>query len=185
MSSLDKSLESKFNDLSLAINEERGKWPTAQGVNALIMVYPPKKEKDCFKRVKEEYSGEYIIDLSQLFIEYIDIFGIDTFKTIYRNYRSTSVFRDESPEENDFLDLILKEINNAVKSDKMPVIIRSGILYGTGIRNKDILESDVVRESKKPLLIFYPGEVKKDLNDNEKVYYLGVVKANDYRGQLI
>ena len=40
MSSLDKSLESKFNDLKLAINEDRGRLPTSQGVNALIMVYP-------------------------------------------------------------------------------------------------------------------------------------------------
>ena len=69
MSSLDKSLESKFNDLKIAINQDKGKWPSAQGVNALIMVYPPKKERECLKRVKEDYGSEYIIDLSKIFIE--------------------------------------------------------------------------------------------------------------------
>ncbi|MCF8000479.1 MAG: hypothetical protein K9K76_01280 [Halanaerobiales bacterium] len=185
MSSLNKSLESKFNDLKLAINEERGKWPTAQGVNALIIVYSPEEEKKYFKRIEEEFSDEYIIDLSQLFIKYIDMFGLETFKTVYKNYRSTSAFINEGEEDKDFLDLILDEIEKALDSDKMPVIIRSGILYGTGIRNKDILESDIVNKTKKPLLIFYPGEVQKDINDNEKVFFVNAVKANDYRGQLI
>ena len=178
-------MESKFNDLKLAINEERGKWPTAQGVNALIIVYSPEEEKKYFKRIDEEFSNEQIIDLSELFIKYIDIFGLDNFKTLYKNYRSTSAFLNESEEEKDFLDLILEEIKKAVDSDKMPVIIRSGILYGTSIRNKDILESDIVNKTKRPLLIFYPGEVKKDINENEKVFFLNAVKANDYRGQLI
>ena len=185
MSSLNKSMESKFNDLKLAINEERGKWPTAQGVNALIIVYSPEEEKKYFKRIEEEFSDEYIIDLSQLFIKYIDMFGLETFKTVYKNYRSTSAFINENEEDKDFLDLILEEIEKAVDSNKMPVIIRSGILYGTGIRNKDILESDIVNKTKKPLLIFYPGEVQKDINDNEKVFFVNAVKANDYRGQLI
>ena len=182
----NKSLESKFNDLKIAIREDRGRWPDAQGANALIVVYPPEKENSYLERVNEEYNGEYIIDLSELFIEYIDKFGgIDTFKTIYKNYRSTSVFSDEDSENKDLLDTIIEEIEKAVEKDKMPIIIRSGILYGTEIRNKYILESDVVRKSKKPLIILYPGEVREDINDNEKVFFLNAVKANDYRGQLI
>ena len=182
----NKSLESKFNEIKIAIKEDRGRWPDAQGANALIVVYPPEKEEDYLKKVKEEYSGEFIIDLSELFIKYIDNFGgIDSFKTIYKNYRSTSVFSDEDSANEEFLDIIIGKIEKAVENNKMPVIIRSGILYGTGIRNKYILESDVVRKSKKPLLIFYPGEVREDINDNEKVFFLNAVKANDYRGQLI
>jgi len=79
MSSLAKSLESKFNDLKLAINEDRGRLPTSQGVNALIMVYPPKEEKECLKRVKADYGDQYIIDLSKLFIDYIEEFELDVF----------------------------------------------------------------------------------------------------------
>ncbi len=185
MSSLDKSLESKFNDLKIAINQDKGKWPSAQGVNALIMVYSPEEEKECLKRVKEDYGSEYIIDLSKLFIEYIDKFGIDTFKEIYKNYRSTSVFNDDTSQDEDFLDLILNEIGEAFEQDKIPVLIRTGILYGTGIRNNDILESEVVSKCKKPLLIFYPGDIREDHSDNERVYFLGTVKASDYRGQLV
>jgi len=185
MSSLDKSLESKFNDLKLAINEDRGRLPTSQGVNALIMVYSPKEEKECLKRVKADYGDQYIIDLSKLFVNYIEEFGVDVFLEMYKNYRSTSVFYDDSDQQKDFLDLILREIKIAAENDKMPVLIRTGILYGTGIRNNVILESDEVAKMKKPLIVFYPGEVEKDIDGKERVYFLGTVKASDYRGQLL
>ncbi len=185
MSSLDKSLESKFNDLKLAINEDRGRLPTSQGVNALIMVYPPEQENAFLKRAKTDYGDQYIIDLSELFVDYIEEFGIDVFREMYKNYRSTSIFYDDSSPEKDFLDVILKEIKKADQNNKMPVLIRTGILYGTGIRNNVILESDVVAKMKKPLLIFYPGKTEKDIDGKERVYFLGAVKASDYRGQLL
>lgn len=185
MSSLIKSLDSKFNEISRAINEERGRWPSSQGSNALVIVYPPKEEKKYLKRVYETFREEYIIDLSKLFIEYIEQYSIDNFKEMYQNYRSTSVFVDLGESETDLLRMILNEIEKAIGLGKIPVIIRTGILYGTGIRNNHILESNQLNKSKKPLLIFYPGEVEKDLEGKERVYFLGVVKASDYRGQLI
>lgn len=182
---LDKSLESKFNDLKVAINKDKGRWPSAQGVNALIMVYPPDKEDECLSRVKKDYGHEYIINISELFVDYIDKFGLDTFTEVYKNYRSTSVFVDDSSSEEDLLDIILDEIEKAHDKGKKPVLIRTGILYGTGIRNNDILESDLVTKSKEPLLVFYPGEVREDVSGEERVYFLGVLKASDYRGILI
>jgi len=185
MSSLNKSLDSKFYEISKAISEERGRWPSSQGSNALVVVYPPKEEKKYLARVYETFREDYIIDLSKLFIEYIDNYGFDTFKEMYQNYKSTSVFVDIGEEETDLLKMILNEIEEAINLEKIPVIIRTGILYGTGIRNNHILESSLLNKSKKPLLIFYPGKVDKDLEGKERVYFLGVVKASDYRGQLI
>jgi len=34
----NKSLESKFNEVKVAIKEDRGRWPDAQGANALIVI---------------------------------------------------------------------------------------------------------------------------------------------------
>jgi len=185
MQSLVKSLESKFNDLKIAINKDKGKWPTAQGVNALIVVYPPAEEKAYLKRAREDYGSEYIIDLAELFVEYIDKFGLKDFMKIYQNYRSTSVFVDDSSDQEDLLDLILAEIEKAEAEGKKPVLLRTGILYGTGIRNNDILESEVVRKCKSPLIIFYPGTIKEDIREKERIYFLDAVKASDYRGHLI
>ncbi|MFW6389690.1 MAG: hypothetical protein ACOCZT_01120 [Halanaerobiales bacterium] len=151
------------------------------------MVYPPAQEKEYLTRVKKDYSEEYIINISRLFVDLVDSFGLEIFKEMYRNFRSTpdQVFADEDSPEDDLYSYILKEIKTAIKQNKMPVLIRTGILYGTGIRNKKILESEVVSQMKKPLIIFYPGSIKEDIEDKEVIYFLGEKKASDYRGQFI
>lgn len=185
--SLEKSIDSKFNDLKLAIDSERGKWISSQGVNALIVVYPPKEEKDYISRVKNDYGNEYIIDLSELFVSLIDNVGLDMFKIMYKNFKSNPerIFNNEGSDQPDLFKSIIGEIRKAKKQDKMPIIIRTGILYGTQIRNNQILEHRVVSELNKPLIIFYPGEIVRDVNEKERVLFLGVQKASDYRGQLI
>ena len=187
MYSLDKSIESKFNDLKLAIKEDKGRWISSQGVNAVIVVYPPEDEKEYLKRVKQDYSQEYIIDISSLFVELIDYYGPDNFKTMYKDFKSTpdQVFADQSTEEEDLFSLIIREIKTAKKENKMPILIRTGILYGTGIRNKDILENREISQIKRPLIVFYPGEIREDVDDKERVYFLGTIKASDYRGHFI
>jgi len=187
MNSLKKSIDSKFNDLQIAIRQEKGKWPSSQGVNAYIVVYPPSQEKKYLNRVKKDYSEEYIIDISKLFVDLVDSFGLEIFKEMYKNFRSTpdQVFADGESTEDDLYSYILKEIKTAKQKNKIPVLIRTGILYGTGIRNQKILESEVVSQMKKPLIIFYPGTIKEDMDGKEVIYFLGEKKASDYRGQFI
>lgn len=187
MNSLKKSIDSKFNDLKIAIREEQGRWPSSQGVNAYIVVYPPSEQKEYLNRAKKDYNDEYRIDISKLFVDLVDSFGLEIFKEMYKNFRSTpdQVFADVDSTEDDLYSYILQEIKTAREKNKMPVLIRTGILYGTGIRNQKILESEVVSQMKKPLIIFYPGIIKEDMDDNEVVYFLGEKKASDYRGQFI
>lgn len=185
--SLVKSMDSKFNDLKVAIRSGRGSWIIGQGVNALVVVYPPEEEKQYLARVRKDYGHEYIIDLSKLFLRFIDNIGMDALKKLYNDYRSTidRVFISSEDSHVSLLDLIIEEIQKAIKEDKMPVLIRSGILYGTHIRNNTILEHETVSRLKKPLILFYPGVVKKDLQDKEEVYFLGIMKSSDYRGQFL
>ena len=189
MSSLNKSIESKFNELRQAIKTDRGKAITSQGVNAFLLVYPPEEEDTYLERAKKDFASEYIIDLSELFVELIDEWGFDNFKEAYKNYRSTlsAIFSNESSENPDLMNLIRREVKKARDNEQKPVLIRTGILYGTDIRNKVILEDDIIKEltTKRPLIIFYPGKVEKDMNEKERVWFLGVQKASDYRGQLI
>jgi len=187
MNSLDKSINSKFDELKRAIREDKGRWPSSQGVNALLVVYPPQEEQQYLQRAKNDYSSEYIIDLSQLFIKLIDSYGLETFKQMYRDFRSTpeQVFNDPQSPEPDLFGMIIDEIKQAQKKEKMPILIRTGIFYGTGIRNNNLLESSELSQLKKPLIIFYPGEIKEDLNEKERIYFLGTIKASDYRGQFI
>lgn len=193
MSSLKKSINSKFNDLEIAIRQEKGKLPSSQGVNAYIVVYPPSQEQEYLNRVKKDYSEEHIIDISKLFVDFIDkygkeyggSYGLDFFLETYKNNRSTTdqVFIDENSEEKDLFSLILDNLKKA--KNKIPILIRTGILYGTGIKNNNILETKVVGKMKKPLIIFYPGTIKEDMDGKEVIYFLGEKKASDYRGQFI
>ena len=187
MNSLDKSINSKFDELKRAIREEKGRWPSSQGVNALLVVYPPQEEQQYLQRTKDDYNSEYIIDLSQLFVDLINDYGLEKFKQMYRDFRSTpeQVFHDPASPEKDLFAMIIEEIKQAQKKDKMPILIRTGILYGTGIRNNNILESSELSQMKKPLILFYPGEIKEDVSEKERVYFLGTIKASDYRGQFI
>ncbi|MGM0502931.1 MAG: hypothetical protein ACQERJ_10425 [Bacillota bacterium] len=188
MSSLNKSIESKFNELRLSLKENRGKWISANGANALILVYPPKEEGKYLNRVKTDYEEEYIINLADLFVEFVDEHGINVLKEAFRNYRSTpeSLFNNEDSAVIDLFDLIKQELKTAIEKEKIPVLIRTGILYGTHIENKFLLEKmDFINNYHNPLIILYPAEVKKDINDEEIIHFLGVKKASDYRGQLI
>ena len=187
MSSLIKSIDSKFNDLKVAIDTDRGKWVSSQGANALILVYPPGEEKEYLKRVKNDYADQHIINISDLFVKLIDDVGIETFKQGYKMYYSSpeSIFYGPDREQTDLFDLIIDEITKAREEKRIPILIRTGMLYGAHIRNKDILEHKIVNKGEKPLIIFYPGTVKKDISDKERVWFLGVQKASDYRGQLI
>ena len=183
--SLEKGIDSKFNDLKLAIESDRAKWISSQGANALIVVYPPKEEKNYLDRLKQDYGNEYIIDLSDLFVSLIDKTGIENFKGSYKMYDAERIFNNADADQLDLFDLIIEEIKKADKLNKMAIIIRAGILFGTDIRNKHILEHSIINKLKRPLVIFYPGEIEKDYNEKEKVLFLGAQKASDYRGQLI
>lgn len=183
----DKSIQSKFNDLKTAINEGRSKWPISQGANALIVVYPPEQEEQYLDRVYRDYCNEYFINLSNIFINAIDKYGVEPFKTNLRNYRSTPqrLFYDKENKKSLYM-LIINEIKNAFEQDKIPIIIRAGILYGTHIENTNIVENKIVQRSPKPLILFYPATVEEGINEkSESIRFLGIKKASDYRGYII
>lgn len=187
MSSLNKDIKSKFNDLRTAIKEGRSRWIDSNGVNALVIVYPPEKEKEFLDRVYQDYGDQHIIDISELFTQLIDSYSLEVFRGALKDYKSTpeTLFNNPKSEQQDLFKMIISEIEEAVNKDKIPILIRTGILHGTHIENTEILEADIINKSQKPLLVFYPAEVREDINEEERVYFLGVKKANDYRGQLI
>lgn len=53
------------------------------------------------------------------------------------------IFRSDDPEI-DLFDMIIGEIEKASQNDKIPILIRTGCLYGTGIENVNIMENKTV-----------------------------------------
>ena len=89
-------------------------------VNAYIVVYPLQEEKEYLDRVKNDYKQEYIIDMSKLFVDLIDGFGLKMFKEMCKNFRSTpdQIFADQDSTEDDLLSYILNKIKQASKRRK-------------------------------------------------------------------
>ena len=72
---------------------------------------------------------------------------------------------------------ILEEIKEAIKINKIAIIIRTGALFGTGIENISIMEESAVYQMNLPLIIMYPAVVFEE----NKLKFLNCRLASGYR----
>jgi hypothetical protein len=61
-----------------------------------------------------------------------------------------------------------------------PILIRSGVLYGTGIENLNLMEDKTVMGLDNPLVLFYPAKL-----ENDNLYFLNFKLASKYRCTVI
>ena len=181
---LPKDMNHKFNELKFILKnkDKQSIKMESHGGYSILFVHPPKEEKKYLERIKKEYPNAYFIDIAKLFVEYIDSIGFDEFVKIYEEYSSEpeKLFKSELS-ETDFYKNILKEIETAGKEKKIPILIRTGALYGTGIENISIMDSKIVQNLPLPLVIMYPAIVGGD----NKLKFLNFKLASDYRATLI
>jgi hypothetical protein len=109
-------------------------------------------------------------------VEYIDQFGLGEFTNAYNDYQS-----DPQKLFKDFLDLIINRIDKAGKENKLPILVRTGVLSGTGIENISIMDSQIVHSLSKPLVILYPATEAGD----KRLKFLNYKPASDYRSIVI
>lgn len=155
----------------------------ANGGNSILFAYNPLEENQYLSKAKEtlESSNFKIIDISQLLIKFIDLDGWNEFESYYKDFSDTPhlLFRSED-EATDLMDLIIQEIKMADDNNLIPILIRTGTLYGTGIENVNIMEHKDVMKLNNPLVIFYPARVEDD-----NLYFLNFKPASRYRCTVI
>jgi hypothetical protein len=172
----------KFDDLRTYIDNRDKIRLKANGGNSILVSIPPDEESLYIAKAEKVFSEEAsFIDVSKLFVKYIDKDGWDTFKNFYLDFRETShkVFKSDDPSE-DLFDMIITEIESVDKTGKIPFLVRTSCLYGTGIDNINITEHKIVMELKVPLVIFYPSSF-----ENETLHFLNFKKASKYRCVLV
>lgn len=173
----------KFDDLKAALDsvEKNQLRARANGGNTLLFVYPPKEESLYLDKAKELFINAEFIDLGELLVAYIDETGWEDFQEFYEAYPTSTyqVFKSEG-EQNDFFKSIINSIQEAIKNGKVPFLIRTGILYGTGVENVNIMEHKKVMNASLPLVVFYPGKIE----DND-LRFLNFKPASKYRCTLI
>ncbi len=173
--------KAKFDNLQMMLNKANKKQISinANGGNSILFTYNPADEIVYIQRATELFAAVALfIDVSKLFVEYIDsVGGIGEFTEYYNNYQATPeiVFKSTG-EETDLFDIIINEIIAADQNDKIPFLVRTGCLYGTGIDNQNIVEHKAIIQLKNPLVVFYPATV-----NNNGVSFLNFKTASKYR----
>lgn len=168
----------KFNELSKHLDEDLE--VTAQGGNFIRLIYPPGEEKRYLERLQDSYPEEAHINVAKLFVQVIDSYGLEEFLEIFRHHKPEKVFQSKSSKEPNLLNFILDAIEEADENGRIPFLIRTGALYGTGIRLSAVTKTQVVSELTNPLVIFYPA---KETGGNP--LYLNIRRTSDYSGETI
>ncbi len=172
----------KFADLDFNIDNQDQLRRQANGGNSILFSYQPDEENLYIEKARGLYGKKAeFIDISQLLVKFIDIDGWDAFSEYYSDFSNTPhvVFKSEDPEP-DLFDMIIFAIKQACEEDKIPVLIRSGCLYGTGIENVNIMEHRDVMSLKHPLVIFYPSKISED-----NIFFVNFKPASKYRCTLV
>ena len=174
----------KFNELKLILERKDKEFIKmhAHGGYSILFTYPPQQEQEYLERIRAEYPEACLIDIAELFVEYIDSVGYEDFVDIYTEYAGEpeKLFRSELNED-DLFRRILNNIQAAGESQKIPILLRTGALFGTGIENINLTDSRVVHNLPLPLVIMYPATVGAD----NKLKFLNVKLASDYRATVI
>jgi len=157
----------------------------ANGGNSILLVCPTRQEKEFIETLQNmlDKNKFNIIDLNALLIDYVEK-NRNTLEEAFDLLQSSlhQIFKVPEGEENkdDFYNYVLDEINNSFNEKKIPVLVRTGTLYGTGIDNIHLMENDLVMNSNMPIIILYPAE---DIGD--KLMFLNSRPASKYRCMTI
>jgi hypothetical protein len=172
----------KFLDLMFHIENQDQLRSKSNGGNSILFSYPPDEDQQYIEKAKEFFASKAaFIDISNLLVKFIDKDGWDSFKEYYKDFQNTPhlVFHSDDPSK-DLFDMIIDEIQKACEADKIPFLIRTGCLFGTGIENVNIMENKVIMSLSHPLVIFYPSKVEDD-----NIYFLNFKHASKYRCMVV
>jgi len=156
----------------------------ANGGNSILIRCEPMMELEYINKLIELLPAENfsIIDLNQCLMDYVSNTGPEL-EELYNLLQSSTqeIFKAPAGEDsNDLYKEILHQIDKALKDKKVPVLIKTGALYGTGIHNIHIMESGTVMNADLPLLILYPATIEQD-----QILFLGKQPSSKYRCYII
>jgi len=156
----------------------------ANGGNSILIVCDPHQESDFITAIKKQMETDnyQIIDLNDLLVSFVNLnkeLLLETFELLKGSI--PQVFK--SPDDEEGVDLfrhIMQTIADSFNQNKIPVLINSGALYGSGIDNIHLMENEIVMKSSVPLIVLYPATT-----DGEKLLFLSKRPASKYRCMII
>jgi hypothetical protein len=154
------------------------------GGNSILIVCDPMKEKEYISKFEhllpdESYS---IIDLNECLIDFVSDHKSELVE-LYNLLQSATqeIFKAPSGEESeDLFKEIMSQVQNSLNDNKVPVLVNTGSLYGTGMHNIHLMENDIVMKAALPLIILYPATIEPD-----RIMFLGKQPSSKYRCMII
>ena len=156
----------------------------ANGGNSILIVCDPMKELEYIDQIHKLLPSDVytIIDLNQALIDFVNMHKVELVE-LYDLLQSATheIFKAPAGENSkDLFKEIINKIHFSLNQDKVPVLINTGALYGTGIHNIHIMENEIVMKAALPLIILYPATIEPD-----RILFLGKKPASKYRCMII
>lgn len=156
----------------------------ANGGNSILLVCPPDQEIQFIDHLVRMLDSEIydLIDLNDILITYVHE-NSDEINELFELLKGSihQIFKSPGNEiESDLFSEIISRIKASFDSNKIPVLLHSGALYGSGIDNIHLMENELVMKSKLPLIILYPAS-----QDGDKLMFLNTRPASKYRCMII
>lgn len=156
----------------------------ANGGNSILIVCEPNREPEYIDTLKKNFgSDEYeLIDVAQVLIEFVTLHKEDL-SELFELLQSSvqQIFKaPEGEESEDLFKIILSRIKKSYEAGKVPVLLNTGALYGTGIDTIHIMENELIMRAAMPLIVLYPATKQAGI-----FLFLGKRPANKYRCMII
>jgi len=156
----------------------------ANGGNSILIICEPNQESDFIKAIKNQFKDDLykIIDLNDLLVSFIENNKVELQETFQLLKGSINqIFKAPAQEiGHDLFSVIMENIDNSFKEKKIPVLIHSGAIYGSGIDNIHIMENEIVMSSSLPLVVLYPAT-----KDGDKLLFLSKRPSSKYRCMIV
>ncbi len=156
----------------------------ANGGNSILIVCEPIRENEYIDAIKSIMPQDKyrIINLNELLIAFVSenkMYVEEGFELLKGSVQQ--IFKaPEGEDAPDLFRMILAEIKACFQDNKIPILIHSGALYGSGIDNIHIMENDLVMKAPWPLIILYPAT-----REHDKLLFLGSRPSSKYRCVII
>ena len=156
----------------------------ANGGNSILIVCDPMSEADYIASIEQNLTKDAysVIDLNKCLVDFVsdnkaelvELFGLLQSAT-------QEIFKAPAGEESkDLFKEIISRIQSAFQDKKIPVLINTGALYGTGIDNIHLMEHELVMQSALPIIILYPAT-----KEGDNLLFLGKRPASKYRCMIV
>lgn len=156
----------------------------ANGGNSILLVCPPELEYQFIEKLMELLPQDtyHIIDINEILISFVKAHKID-FDEMFNLLKASVHQIFKAPEGETGPDLfthLIEATEQSYNLGKIPVLIHTGALYGSGIDNIHLMENELVMKSKLPLIILYPAN-----QEGEQLMFLNSRPASRYRCMIV